>query len=103
MLSRPDGMSGDSRPYSIDYGLVNSCSAAGAYRRATKGQLPAALLQDPKYRRYLIKKEHQNILTFGPGVLEYLLGHTNAFPGTLPCPSSICLEYDAATKCQLQS
>jgi hypothetical protein len=91
MLSRPEGVSGDNTPFSIDYGMVNSSSAADAYKQATKGQLPAALLQGSKCRKYFTKKEHQrsgNILTFAPGVLDYLLGHTNAMPGTVFADSS---------------
>jgi hypothetical protein len=46
---------------------------------------PSALLQDARFSRYFAKPKSTTvktgILAFAPGVLDYLLGRTNAVPG----------------------
>jgi hypothetical protein len=80
MLGRPDGVAGNGIPYSIDNGRVNVGDAAAAYKQAT-GQLPSVLVD--KHSNYFRKRitAQTKIVTFAPGVLDYLLGGTSVLPG----------------------
>jgi hypothetical protein len=84
MLSRPAGVKDDGTAYSVDYGLVNGGSGGIAYKKATGGQVPSALLQDTRFERFFIRKPHHrsgSVLTFAPGVLDYLMSRTDTLPG----------------------
>jgi hypothetical protein len=89
MLGRPQGVPCIGTPFSIDYGQVNNSPASAVYKQAT-GQSPSELLQDPRYQGYFIKTKtpRTQILSFAPGVLDYLLGRTDTLPSRFPCKDS---------------
>jgi hypothetical protein len=86
MLATPEGVPGSDTPYSVVWSAVNCATgekghAVRAYKEAT-GQLPSELVNS--YGGHFVKTphvRHGSILTFSPGALSYLLGHTEDLPG----------------------